>query len=42
MDMERLHRALSTRDSDWRSVAFAYTSIVIGAGLVIYSVVAQQ
>lgn len=39
--MDRLQRAFAGRDSDWKSVAFAYTSIVVGTGLVIYSVVAQ-
>ncbi len=39
--MERLQRALASRDADWKSVAFAYTAIVVGTGMVVYSIVAQ-
>lgn len=39
--MERLQRALAARDEDWKSVAFAYTAIVVGTGLVVYGLVAQ-
>ena len=38
--MERLRRALAARDPDWPSTAVAYLSIVLGTGLVVYSLVA--
>lgn len=38
--MQRLRRALAARDPDWPNTAVAYASIVLGTGLVVYSLVA--
>lgn len=38
--MERLRRTFASRDPDWPSTAVAYAGIVLGTGLVVYSLVA--
>lgn len=39
--LDRVRRAFAEREADWASVAIAYATIAVGAGLIVYGVVAR-